>query len=222
MTIIALAGKAGAGKDTFADVLVKNHGFIRVALADPLRELCSKVFRLDYNLFLDYDKKDKEIHKVILDYHHIDKIREYIQEEWNYEINYQTRELLEEWYAEEFHTPRDILRCVGTKLIRNCIDSDIWIDLAFEKIKKAGGNVVITDCRFQNERDAFSNGGALLVLIKRDDDKYENHEHDLGEEYEYDVVFDNNSSLNEFQSSVNMWYTLRKDELNFYTVFKYE
>jgi len=222
MAIIALAGKAGAGKDTFADVLVKNHGFTRVALADPLRELCSKVFRLDYNLFLDHDKKDKEIHKIILDYHHIDKIRDFIQNEWDIEIDYQTRELLEEWYGEEFETPRDILRCIGTKLIRNCIDSDIWIDLAFEKIKKTGGNVVITDCRFQNERDAFSNGGALLVLIKRDEDKYENHEHDLGEEYEYDVVFDNATSLSEFQSNVNMWYTLRKDELNFYTVFKYE
>jgi hypothetical protein len=223
MTILALAGKAGVGKDTMADILVKKHGFTRVSLADPLRELCSKVFRMDYNLFLDHDKKDKEIDTVTLDYHHIDKIRDIVQNEWGYTIDYETRENMEEYYDEEFETPRDILRCIGTKLLRNCISRDIWIELAMSKIQKIGPKVVITDCRFQNERDAFAKCGALLVLIKRNDDgSKENHEHDLGEEYDYDVVFTNDSTISEFQSNIDMWYTLRKDELGLYKVFKYD
>lgn len=223
MTILALAGKAGVGKDTMADVLVKKHGFTRVSLADPLRELCSKVFRLDYNMFLDHDKKDKEINTVTLDYHHIDKIREIVQNEWGYVIDYETRENMEEYYDEEFETPRDILRCIGTKLLRNCISRDIWIELAMSKIQTIGPKVVITDCRFQNEREAFAKCGALLVLIKRnDDDRKEDHEHDLGEEFDYDVVFTNDGELSEFQSIIDMWYTLRKDELELYRVFKYE
>jgi hypothetical protein len=42
--IVGLCGQAGAGKDTVADFLVKNHGFVKVALADPLKRICRDVF----------------------------------------------------------------------------------------------------------------------------------------------------------------------------------
>ncbi|GMV19489.1 MAG: hypothetical protein AMXMBFR56_77130 [Polyangiaceae bacterium] len=35
--IIGISGKAGSGKDTAADVLVRDHGFVRIALADPMK-----------------------------------------------------------------------------------------------------------------------------------------------------------------------------------------
>ncbi|WP_369933913.1 adenylate kinase [Xanthomonas tesorieronis] len=43
MKIIGIAGKAGSGKDTLAGYLVANHGFVRVALADPLRRFVSDI-----------------------------------------------------------------------------------------------------------------------------------------------------------------------------------
>lgn len=42
--IIGFCGQAGSGKDTAADLLVKNHGFAKVALADPLKRICWDVF----------------------------------------------------------------------------------------------------------------------------------------------------------------------------------
>jgi hypothetical protein len=42
--IIGLCGVAGSGKDTVADFLVKNHAFVKVALADPLKRICKDVF----------------------------------------------------------------------------------------------------------------------------------------------------------------------------------
>jgi hypothetical protein len=42
--IIGLCGPAGSGKDTAADFLVKNHGFVKVAFADPLKRICKDVF----------------------------------------------------------------------------------------------------------------------------------------------------------------------------------
>lgn len=221
MSIIALAGDSGAGKDTFAEVLVKNHGFKRIALADKLRYLCSKAFKMDYELFSEPHLKDKEIDRVTMDFHNIDTIRSIVQNEWGYDISYDQREQLEEFHGDEFNTPREILRCVGTRMLRNIISDNIWIELAIAGIREAGGKVIITDCRFENERETFRRFGALLVLIKRED-KHDNHEHDLGSEDEYDVIFDNTGTLTEFQSNVNMWYTLRKDELEFYKVFKYE
>jgi len=42
--IIGITGKAGAGKDTAADVLVERFNFVKVALADPLKRICQEVF----------------------------------------------------------------------------------------------------------------------------------------------------------------------------------
>jgi hypothetical protein len=43
--IVGLCGPAGAGKDTMADFLVKNHGFVKVAFADPLKRICQDVYQ---------------------------------------------------------------------------------------------------------------------------------------------------------------------------------
>lgn len=40
--LIGLSGKAGSGKDTLGDHLIAAHGFQRVALADPLKQLAVK------------------------------------------------------------------------------------------------------------------------------------------------------------------------------------
>lgn len=42
--IIGLAGKAGAGKDTVADLLVKHHDFQKIAFSDPMKRFCKEVF----------------------------------------------------------------------------------------------------------------------------------------------------------------------------------
>jgi len=42
--IIGLCGQAGAGKDTVADFLVKNHSFVKVALADVLKRAAKEFF----------------------------------------------------------------------------------------------------------------------------------------------------------------------------------
>lgn len=42
--LIAISGRAGSGKDTAADFLVKNHGFVKVAFADPIKRVCLEVY----------------------------------------------------------------------------------------------------------------------------------------------------------------------------------
>ncbi len=44
MNVIGITGNAGAGKDSAADRLVAQHGFIKVSLADPLKRIARDVY----------------------------------------------------------------------------------------------------------------------------------------------------------------------------------
>lgn len=46
MNFICFAGVSGAGKDTGGELLIKNHGFERVAIADPLKAMMMELFQL--------------------------------------------------------------------------------------------------------------------------------------------------------------------------------
>lgn len=41
--VIGITGIAGSGKDTAANILVANHGFTRIALADPIKDLFDRL-----------------------------------------------------------------------------------------------------------------------------------------------------------------------------------
>ena len=45
--IIGLVRQKGAGKDTVADYLVREHGFTKLAFADPVKKVCEAMFALD-------------------------------------------------------------------------------------------------------------------------------------------------------------------------------
>ena len=224
MPIIALSGKLQVGKDTFGNILVKDYGYKRVAFGDALKVFCSKVTGLHESYFFDNELKDKEFDRpFVLDFHHIDKMREILINEFGYEVNYETREMLEDFESSKFTTPRHILRTIGTDMVRKHVDDQIWISKALDDIKEAGGKVVITDCRFPLERELMRKIGAILVKIKRNDNGSSvEHEFDLGPDEEYDVVFDNSYSLQEYTSNIKTWYSLRRAELEFQYNPKYE
>ena len=45
MNLIGICGRSGSGKDTVADILVRDYGFVKVACADPLKRTCRDVYR---------------------------------------------------------------------------------------------------------------------------------------------------------------------------------
>ena len=45
--VIGIIGKAGSGKDTFGDYVVKKYSFDKLAFADPLKAGVKAIFMLD-------------------------------------------------------------------------------------------------------------------------------------------------------------------------------
>lgn len=58
--LIGITGRASSGKSTVANLLVRNHGFAEVGLADPLKRICREVFLFtDIQLWGPSSERDK-------------------------------------------------------------------------------------------------------------------------------------------------------------------
>lgn len=132
--LFALLAKKRSGKDTVADYLVENHGFIKLAIADPLKIACRAIFSFTEEQLYGNDKE---------------KIDEY----WN-------------------KSPREIFQFIGTDLLRNQFDKELWIKAIKKKYydiikKNPNAKVVVSDVRFQNELDAVVEMGCTAIKIVR-------------------------------------------------------
>jgi hypothetical protein len=65
--IIGISGYKGSGKDTAASELIYNYGFIKCSFAKPLKEIVSKLFKIDMDI-LDgiYNRDERERRSVDL------------------------------------------------------------------------------------------------------------------------------------------------------------
>lgn len=173
--IIGVAGNAGSGKDTVADHLVRHHGFVKVALADPLKRICREVFDFsEEQLWGPSEERNKE------DLRYGKPVRVLIDQD-----EYGTRT--------QYLTPRHALQQLGTEWGRACYEN-IWVDYALRmagKILDPTGpamkvynaqvgvifdawdpnkiprGVVIPDVRFRNEVDAIRAAGGKIWRVSR-------------------------------------------------------
>lgn len=139
--IIGVTGFIGSGKDTIADYLVTHHGFKRVSFAASLKDAVSAVFGWDRELLEGTTKSSRE---------------------W--------REEVDQWWSNRLGmkiTPRWVLQYWGTDVLRNHFHNDIWVASVENKLRQAKDNIVITDCRFENEVNAIKNAGGITVRVQR-------------------------------------------------------
>lgn len=142
--IIGICGWIGSGKDTAADFLVANHGFVRESFAGTLKDAVSVVFGWDRELL---EGKTSEARA------------------W--------REQVDAWWARRLSmphlTPRWVLQNWGTEVLRNHFHSDIWVSSLENKLLKSDYNVVISDCRFPNEIEVIKRLGGAVCWVERGD-----------------------------------------------------
>jgi len=104
-----------------------------------------------------------------------------------------------------YMTVREILQFVGTDLLRNQLDPDIWVESVFRQPWKENEVVIIADARFPNEADVAVRYG-LLINIERDTGlKSDGHksEHALNDYADYHYSVDNNHSVDDLVAHLN-------------------
>jgi hypothetical protein len=179
--ILGLSGFAGVGKDTVADILVRDHGFVKVAIADPLKRVARDIFDFtDEQLWGPSAMREQPDTR-----YQREHTWRLTAERGTYciccgvkPIHDLEHGLLDPPGQPCYLTPRYALQLLGTEYGRHCYDS-IWIELALRTartiiqknmaysqkngiIDGAFGRVpgvVLPDVRFRNELDGIKKFG---------------------------------------------------------------
>ena len=102
---------------------------------------------------------------------------------------------------------RKFLQFIGTEWAREK-NNNVWIDIAVKKARETRHNVYVSDVRFRNEFDAMRDNDFVLVKINRGGVEKSDHssevELDGVPDYEWDFVLDNDGTLEEFYSKIDL------------------
>lgn len=147
--VVGILGFKGSGKDTAGEYLIREHGFEVESFANPLKDLLSAVFGWDREL-LEGNTIDSRTWRETPDEWWEKKL------DWSNSIGK---------YLGRF-TPRAAMQLIGTDVLREHFDRDIWIKSLEARIQ-GKPKVVITDCRFPNECKLVTSLNGLLFRVKR-------------------------------------------------------
>lgn len=166
--LIALAGYAGAGKDTVADLLVTHLGFRKLAFADALRAEIAEGFEIEIAYLTHPSTK-----------HHAMSALAMRQAPLGFlgavalTVGAEHRGpdgMLSDAWLDQPRAPRQILQWWGTEYRRRQHER-YWTRILMARIvqhTRAGEDrLVVTDCRFQNEADVVHAAGGVVWQIKR-------------------------------------------------------
>ena len=101
-------------------------------------------------------------------------------------------------------SPRWIMQSLGTNWGRELIHPDLWVNMTHYKVfdlLEGGHNVVIDDCRFDNESNMVRNLGGKVVKINGRSSLNDAHVSESG--CSYDFVIDNNGTLEDLEKAVD-------------------
>ena len=143
--IIGLSGKKRAGKDSLAEHLIRNHGFIKVAFADPLRDIT-----YDLNPWIvGVNRRKARLQTLYTKCGGWEGIK--AEDNWSGEV-------------------RRIMQVLGVS-VRDNVGPETWVNAAMERVREFVADnipVVMTDMRFPNEVEIVRSNGGLIVRIERD------------------------------------------------------
>jgi dephospho-CoA kinase len=152
--IVGICGFQSSGKDTVANILVKNYGFVKLSFASALKDIVAIIFGWSRDKLEGLTPEDRQW-------------REEIDPKWAKSLNISGL------------TPRYVLQHLATDVFRNHFHPDIWTKIVENQLSLYE-NVVISDCRFANEIAMLQNSGGTIIQVHRNlphwFEKYANRE----------------------------------------------
>jgi len=185
--IIGLSGKKRVGKDTVADYLVSDHGFIKYSFADPIKEVSRILFNFtEEQLYGDDKDKIDPTWKI--------KPRDFFQKFGTDYMQYQ--------FPKEFPESNSVVpeKCFWVK----CFHS--WY--LKQRDKNPDVKIVITDVRFIHEYNFLIKEDAMIIKIENNniqniDTHISENELNSFDPSKFDYCIKNDSSLDSLKNKIN-------------------
>ncbi len=157
MSIIAIAGKIGSGKNTVGDIIQKicltNEGptFEQKSFAGKLKQIASLLTGIDVEMF-----EDQEFKKTLLG------------PEWGTVSTNPLNAIPVFGDVRFLHlmSARELLQKLGTEAMRDGLHENVWVNALFSDVSSED-NIIITDVRFPNELEAVQERGGITIRVVR-------------------------------------------------------
>lgn len=194
--ILGLTGRAGAGKDTVADILCEVHQFYRFAFAGPLRDEIIDAFRIDPSLFR-YPYKEQKVQALAID-NSADR---------DFVVTMRKRGKS----ITAARSPREIMQWWGTEYRRGQ-QPQYWTrkaeDTLHDALKRGFDRIVITDVRLANEAEFVRYHGGKIWRVRRATAEQiaPTHQSEALDSIEADLEIDNNRSMTSLVAGVMQAY----------------
>jgi hypothetical protein len=127
MVVIGIAGKKGSGKDMVGDYLVREHGFLKIAFADPIKEICKIAFSLK-------DQQLNEDAKEIVDTRFGISPRQMMQKVGT--------DMFRAEFGQNFWVNR-LIETIASSEPCDIVVTDVRFDNEMEAIRDMGGQVIL-------------------------------------------------------------------------------
>jgi hypothetical protein len=184
--IIGLCGEQGSGKDTVANILIAEYGFIKLTFASTLKDVVAILFSWPRDLLEGLTEESR-------------LWRETVDDFWSGKLSISG------------FTPRKALQMIGTDLFRIHFNNDIWISIVENKIgtmlkNNPNTNIVISDCRFANEFTLIKQfPDSHIITILRENNSTNKIAHSSETEwvnYNFDAILQNDNSIDDLKSNL--------------------
>lgn len=202
--VIGLVGVKQAGKTTASKIIEKEFDVVNLALADKMKDVCSKVFNIPKHSFTEQHLKELPFIEgvITLDKYSIGAVLE------GFNINLDPRSIdsLFEVCNQNVLTPRQLMQKIGTEVLRKAGGEDIHCEsLKLDNVKLN----VISDIRFFNEFNYFNNNYDFLPLYIKNEEaeksvKEDSHASEKGvfDFRDLCVEINNNATIEELEKKL--------------------
>jgi hypothetical protein len=184
--IIGLCGTQGSGKDTVANILISEYGFVKITFASTLKDIVAILFSWPRDLLEGLTEESR-------------LWRETVDDFWSGKLSIPS------------FTPRKALQMIGTDLFRIHFNNDIWISIVENNIgvmlkNNPNMNIVISDCRFANEFTLIKQfSDSHIITILRENNSTNKIAHSSETEwvnYNFDAILQNDNSIDDLKSNL--------------------
>jgi hypothetical protein len=211
MSIIAINGRIGSGKDLIGTIIpmVSKETWEVKKFAGKLKVISSILTGIPIEQFEDQDFK-----------------KTYLGDEWITPSYYDTFGMP---IVGHRMTVREFLQKIGTEAIRTGLHPDAWVNALmseyvrpskwvnryYDEKNKQGlcgreevwgdlPNWIITDCRFKNEAAAVKRNNGIIIRVERgENDSTDLHPSETElDNYPFDYVIDNNGTITELTDKI--------------------